>query len=133
MARRLAEAMRRTVTRWVLQQMNDGVCPEPVSMDVQAKIAPTGVMIMFAILYFGLMIDSGLFDPIVIGLLMDHGRLSTVWLALALLAMSFVNASWLAPTPRGRVRLLADHGAEVIKVEHQQADRRLCASREDNG
>ena len=33
------------------------------------KIAPTGVLLMFAILYFGLMIDSGLFDPIVIGLL----------------------------------------------------------------
>ena len=31
------------VTRWVLQQMNGGVCPEPVSIDVQAKIAPTGV------------------------------------------------------------------------------------------
>lgn len=31
------------VTRWVLQQMNDGVCPEPVSMDVEAKLAPTGV------------------------------------------------------------------------------------------
>ncbi|KQW45497.1 MULTISPECIES: Gfo/Idh/MocA family protein [unclassified Roseateles] len=31
------------VTRWVLQQMNDGVCPEPIAMDVQAKMAPTGV------------------------------------------------------------------------------------------
>jgi len=31
------------VTRWVLQQTNGGVCPEPESMDVQAKIAPTGV------------------------------------------------------------------------------------------
>ena len=31
------------VTRWVLQQMNDGVCPEPVSIDVAAKLAPTGV------------------------------------------------------------------------------------------
>ena len=31
------------VTRWVLQQMNDGVCPEPVAMDVQVKMAPTGV------------------------------------------------------------------------------------------
>ncbi|RZL36080.1 MAG: Gfo/Idh/MocA family oxidoreductase, partial [Rubrivivax sp.] len=31
------------VTRWVLQQMNGGVCPEPVAMDVQAKMAPTGV------------------------------------------------------------------------------------------
>ena len=31
------------VTRWVLQQMNDGVCPEPLSMDVAATIASTGV------------------------------------------------------------------------------------------
>ncbi|HEY1131237.1 MAG TPA: Gfo/Idh/MocA family oxidoreductase [Roseateles sp.] len=31
------------VTRWVLQQMNGGVCPEPVSMEVQAEMAPTGV------------------------------------------------------------------------------------------
>lgn len=31
------------VTRWVLQQMGDGVCPEPVAMDVQAQMAPTGV------------------------------------------------------------------------------------------
>ena len=31
------------VTRWVLQQMNGGVCPEPVALDVQAKLAPTGV------------------------------------------------------------------------------------------
>jgi predicted dehydrogenase len=31
------------VTRWVLQQMNDGVCPEPLAIDVQAKLAPTGV------------------------------------------------------------------------------------------
>ena len=28
-------------------------------------LAPTGVMLMFAILYFGLMIDAGLFDPII--------------------------------------------------------------------
>ncbi|AXI82738.1 CitMHS family transporter [Xylella taiwanensis] len=28
------------------------------------KIAPTGVMLMFAILYFGVMIDAGLFDPL---------------------------------------------------------------------
>jgi predicted dehydrogenase len=31
------------VTRWVLQQMNDGACPEPVAIDVQVKLAPTGV------------------------------------------------------------------------------------------
>ena len=28
-------------------------------------LAPTGVMLMFAILYFGLMIDVGLFDPLI--------------------------------------------------------------------
>lgn len=28
-------------------------------------IAPTGVLLLFAILYFGLMIDTGLFDPVV--------------------------------------------------------------------
>lgn len=34
-------------------------------MDGIIKLAPTGIMLMFAILYFGLMIDVGLFDPIV--------------------------------------------------------------------
>ena len=29
------------------------------------SLAPTGVMLMFAILYFGVMIDAGLFDPII--------------------------------------------------------------------
>lgn len=28
-------------------------------------LAPTGVMLMFAILYFGIMIDAGLFDPVI--------------------------------------------------------------------
>lgn len=28
-------------------------------------VAPTGIMIMFAILYFGIMIDAGLFDPLI--------------------------------------------------------------------
>jgi len=31
-------------------------------------IAPTGVLLMFAILYFGLMIDVGLFDPLIRGI-----------------------------------------------------------------
>ena len=30
-----------------------------------SKLAPTGIMLMFAILYFGIMIDSGLFDPVI--------------------------------------------------------------------
>lgn len=29
------------------------------------SVAPTGIMILFAILYFGLMIDAGVFDPII--------------------------------------------------------------------
>jgi CitMHS family citrate-Mg2+:H+ or citrate-Ca2+:H+ symporter len=34
-------------------------------IDGITSIAPTGVLLLFAILYFGLMIDLGLFDPIV--------------------------------------------------------------------
>ncbi len=34
-------------------------------MDGIITLAPTGVMLMFAILYFGIMIDAGLFDPVV--------------------------------------------------------------------
>ncbi|MBW9052364.1 CitMHS family transporter [Rhizobium mesosinicum] len=34
-------------------------------IDGLKSIAPTGVLLLFAILYFGLMIDVGLFDPIV--------------------------------------------------------------------
>lgn len=38
--------------------------PAMVTAGVRA-IAPTGVLLLFAILYFGLMIDLGLFDPLV--------------------------------------------------------------------
>jgi CitMHS family citrate-Mg2+:H+ or citrate-Ca2+:H+ symporter len=34
-------------------------------VDGVKKIAPTGVMLIFGILYFGIMIDAGLFDPVV--------------------------------------------------------------------
>jgi CitMHS family citrate-Mg2+:H+ or citrate-Ca2+:H+ symporter len=37
----------------------------PMMLDGIKTIAPTGVMLMFAILYFGIMIDAGLFDPVV--------------------------------------------------------------------
>ena len=33
-------------------------------LDGLRQLAPTGVMLLFAILYFGLMIDAGLFDPL---------------------------------------------------------------------
>ena len=34
-------------------------------LDGVIKVAPTGIMIIFAVLYFGLMIDTGLFDPMI--------------------------------------------------------------------
>src|SRR5262245_13965885 len=37
----------------------------PMMLDGIRKLAPTGVMLMFAILYFGVMIDAGLFEPLV--------------------------------------------------------------------
>jgi CitMHS family citrate-Mg2+:H+ or citrate-Ca2+:H+ symporter len=37
----------------------------PMMLDGVRTLAPTGVMLMFAILYFGVMIDAGLFDPAV--------------------------------------------------------------------
>lgn len=36
-----------------------------MALDGIKALAPTGVMLMFAILYFGVMIDAGLFDPVV--------------------------------------------------------------------
>ncbi len=37
----------------------------PMMFDGIKALAPTGVMLTFAILYFGIMIDAGLFDPVV--------------------------------------------------------------------
>lgn len=37
----------------------------PMMLDGIKALAPTGVMLLFAILYFSLMIDAGLFDPMV--------------------------------------------------------------------
>jgi len=34
-------------------------------LDGVKKVAPTGIMIAFAILFFGIMIDAGLFDPLI--------------------------------------------------------------------
>ncbi|MEV6552855.1 citrate:proton symporter [Streptomyces sp. NPDC051597] len=38
-------------------------------VDGVGKLAPTAAMLMFAIIYFGVMIDVGLFDPVVRGIL----------------------------------------------------------------
>ena len=37
----------------------------PMMLDGVKALAPTGVMLAFAILFFGLMTDAGLFDPLV--------------------------------------------------------------------
>lgn len=52
------------------------------------KVAPTGIMIMFAILYFGIMIDAGLFDPLINNILKAvKGDPVKVAVGTALLAM----------------------------------------------
>jgi CitMHS family citrate-Mg2+:H+ or citrate-Ca2+:H+ symporter len=42
-----------------------GAALGPMMLTGIKNLAPTGVMLMFAILYFGIMIDAGLFDPVV--------------------------------------------------------------------
>ncbi|WP_211748547.1 CitMHS family transporter [Paenibacillus sp. Marseille-Q4541] len=51
----------------VLFALVGGFGPElgTMMMDGVKNIAPTGVMLIFGILYFGIMIDAGLFDPLV--------------------------------------------------------------------
>jgi CitMHS family citrate-Mg2+:H+ or citrate-Ca2+:H+ symporter len=52
------------------------------------NLAPTGVMLMFAILYFGIMIDAGLFDPVVGAILnLVHGDPLKIVVGTAALAM----------------------------------------------
>ncbi|SFO07118.1 citrate transporter, CitMHS family, partial [Formivibrio citricus] len=56
-------------------------------MDGVRRVAPTGIMICFAILYFGTMIDAGLFDPIIERILKAvHGDPVKVCVGTALLA-----------------------------------------------
>lgn len=51
-------------------------------------LAPTGVMLLFAILYFGLMIDAGLFDPLVKRIVrIVHGDPVKVLVGTAVLAL----------------------------------------------
>src|SRR5512140_429012 len=52
------------------------------------KLAPTGVMLMFAILYFAIMLDAGLFEPFVTRLVAAvHGDPVKVVIGSALLAL----------------------------------------------
>ena len=57
-------------------------------LDGVTAIAPTGIMLLFGILYFGLMIDVGLFDPLVAKILQFvQGDPLKVLLGTALLAL----------------------------------------------
>ncbi|MFS0560563.1 CitMHS family transporter [Terribacillus sp. 179-K 1B1 HS] len=37
----------------------------PMILDGLVGVAPTGIMLLFAVMYFGIMIDAGLFDPLI--------------------------------------------------------------------
>lgn len=52
------------------------------------NLAPTGVMLTFAILYFGIMIDAGLFDPLVRAIVrVVHGDPMKIVVGTTVLAM----------------------------------------------
>jgi citrate-Mg2+:H+ or citrate-Ca2+:H+ symporter, CitMHS family len=57
-------------------------------MDGVKELAPTGVMLVFAILFFGLMIDVGLFDPMIAAIVRAvHGDPVRIMLGTAILAL----------------------------------------------
>lgn len=57
-------------------------------MDGVRELAPTGVMLVFAILYFGLMIDLGVFDPMIRAIVRAvHGDPVRILVGSALLAL----------------------------------------------
>ena len=53
---------------------------------------------------------------------MRTGRLALLLLALAAVALSLLNASWLAPTPPGRLTVLAHRGTAQMPAEGAPAD-----------
>src|SRR3546814_2622337 len=58
-------------------------------MEGVADLAPTGVMLVFAILFFGLMIDVGLFDPLIAAIVrLVHGDPLRILVGTAVLALT---------------------------------------------
>ena len=45
----------------------------PMAVDGLREVAPTGVMLLFAILTFGILTDAGLFDPLVRAIVRQAG------------------------------------------------------------
>jgi len=66
MSKRLSPLVALTITPIVFALIG-GFGPEMGDMMIDGlkKVAPTAIMVMFAILYFGMMFDTGLFDPII--------------------------------------------------------------------
>jgi len=59
----------------------------PMMLNGIRNLAPTGVLLLFAILYFGLMIDAGLFDPVARTVLrLVHGDPVLILVGTAILA-----------------------------------------------
>ena len=44
-----------------------------MALDGIARLTPTAIALVFAVLYFGLMIDAGLFDPLVLRVVKSVG------------------------------------------------------------
>ncbi|MDO7850056.1 CitMHS family transporter [Hymenobacter convexus] len=60
----------------------------PMMLDGIKNIAPTGIMLVFAIMYFGLMTDAGLFDPVINRIQrVAHGDPLKIIVGTALLAL----------------------------------------------
>src|ERR1700761_5141544 len=52
------------------------------------QVAPTGILLVFAVLYFALMIDTGLFDPVIKGIInLAKGDPLKITIGTALLTM----------------------------------------------
>lgn len=66
MTKRLAPLVAMTIIPIIFAMMA-GFTGDMGTMMIEGlrKVAPTAVMVMFAILYFGMMFDTGLFDPII--------------------------------------------------------------------
>jgi CitMHS family citrate-Mg2+:H+ or citrate-Ca2+:H+ symporter len=66
MSKRLSPLVALTITP-IIFALIGGFGPDMGDMMIDGlkKVAPTAIMVMFAILYFGMMFDTGLFDPII--------------------------------------------------------------------
>ena len=67
-----------------------------------SKVAPTGIMIAFAVLYFSLMVDAGLFDPLLRAVLRAaRGDPLRIAVATAVLTLCVALSGWgsLGPPP----------------------------------